>query len=363
MIAKNCRNCGRIHHGGENYCKWCCQRALSEYRNSKKGLKRTSLDHILKDSNINPLEHTPIIPGAPMTIDTQNFHWLSLEHLARHSFKLAQMAPPDIDAIIGVARSGLTPANIISTVLHKPILAIRQTLHDIVPVGNGWRLGGHSHISINEKSKVLVVDDTVMTGNSTAHITHIVKKQFPNAVFSAVYVNPAARVKPNFWVADLPWPHLLEWNIFNSILSHNMALDFDGVLCDDCPPGSDDDGPRYEKFIKTARPKYLPRKVPVALVVTARIEKYRKLTEEWLAKHGVVVRNLVMHPAKTLHERNQCDIAAYKAEHYKKWLEIYKPRPKPAMFVESDHNQAKRIALLSGKLTVCPTTMAVFGSP
>ena len=266
--------------------------------------------------------------------------------------------PSDVTAIAGVARSGLSAATMISMYLHLPMITIRQTLNDIVPTGNGWRLGGSKHV--DPKGKILVVDDTVMTGNSLKAIAPLVQSQLGNAIYAAVYVNPLASRKPDIWAVDLGWPHLLEWNVFNSILSPSMAVDFDGILCRDCPPGSDDDGPRYLEFIRNAQPLYVPRRVPIPLIVTARIEKYRAETEEWLSRHGINWQRLVMHPAATLADRMRDDIPAYKAKHYKAWASKHRAMPGPIMFFESEDWQARRIAQLSKLMTVCPHTAGVY---
>jgi hypoxanthine phosphoribosyltransferase len=261
--------------------------------------------------------------------------------------------PPDITAIAGVARSGLSAATMLSMYLHLPMVTIRQTLGDVVQTGNGWRLGGSRHVNPRTE-KILVVDDTVMTGNSLKAIKPLIDREFGNAVYAAIYVNPAAALKPDIWSVDLPWPHILEWNVFNSILSPFTAMDFDGILCHDCPPGSDDDGPRYLEFIRNAPPLYMPRRCPVPLIVTARIERYRADTEDWLRRHGISWKKLVMHPAATLAERRRDNIAAYKAHHYAAWAQHFVARPGPHIFFESEDRQAREIAQLSKLLTICP---------
>lgn len=270
---------------------------------------------------------------------------------------LAGKIPPDITAIAGVARSWLSAATMISMYLHLPMITIRQTLKDIVPTGNGWRLGSRH---VDPKGKILVVDDTIMTGNSLRKIVPLVERELSNAMYAAVYVNPNASRKPDIWAVDLPWPHLLEWNIFNSILSPSMAVDFDGVLCRDCPPGADDDGPRYLEFIRTAQPLYVPRRCPVPLIVTARLERYRAETEDWLRRHGIAWHRLVMHPAASLQERQRDDIAAFKAKHYRDWAGKHRASPGPIIFCESEDWQARRIAQLSKLMTICPHTAGVY---
>jgi orotate phosphoribosyltransferase len=267
--------------------------------------------------------------------------------------------PPDITAIAGVARSGLSAATMLSMYLHLPMVTIRQTLGDIVQTGNGWRLGGSRHVNPRTE-KILVVDDTVMTGNSLKAIKPLIDREFGNAVYAAIYVNPTAALKPNIWSVDLPWPHLLEWNVFNSVLSPAAAMDFDGILCHDCPPGSDDDGPKYLDFIRNAPPLYMPRRCPVPLIVTARIEKYRAETEAWLRRHGIAWHRLVMHPAATLSERRRDNIAAYKAHHYAVWAQQFVPRPGPHIFFESEDTQAREIAMRTGLLAICPHTAGCY---
>jgi len=277
----------------------------------------------------------------------------------QHDIKaLLAKVPSDITAIAGVARSGLSVATMLAMYLQLPMITIRQTMNDIVPTGNGWRLGGSRHV--DPAGKILVVDDTVMTGNSLKAIRPLVTAQLGNAVYAAVYVNPTASLKPDIWAVDLPWPHILEWNIFNSVLSPSVAVDFDGILCHDCRPEQDDDGEKYLDFVRNAPPLYVPRKSPIPLIVTARIERYRHDTEAWLRRYGIQWKTLVMHPAATLHQRNQTDIAAYKASHYQAWAAQHRASPGPVMFFESDDRQAQRIAQISGRMVICPHTAGVY---
>jgi hypothetical protein len=245
--------------------------------------------------------------------------------------------------------------------LHKPMIIVSQTRGDIMDAGNGWRLTRqHKHVEPG-KGRVLVVDDTVMTGNSQQILRKVVGQQFREVIFATVYCNPAANLgKPDIHAVDLQWPHMLEWNLFNSVISNSMAVDFDGVLCHDCPPGSDEDGPKYLDFIRNATPLYLPRQVPIPLIVTARIEKYRRDTEDWLRRHNVQWEQLVMHPAATTRERERDDIAVYKSRHFEAWAKNHRASPGPIVFVESDDRQAQRIAAITGRMTICPATAGVY---
>jgi len=350
-VETTCPKCSRPNQmlsAKHSVCKWCVMKFQLDAPNKTHHQAKGNIAKRGFSSRGSSFRET----GEPQ--------WVPLSQLGHDAGLLAASLPSDITAIVGVARSGITPASIVASLLHLPLLAIRQTLNDVIEVGNGWRLGGSDHIKAAKNGKVVIIDDTVMTGNSLRAIAAIVRNRFPNAITAAIYVNPLARRKPDVWVRDLGWPHILEWNVFNSVLSPNIAVDFDGILCHDCPRGSDDDGPKYLDFIKNAKPLYIPRKVPIPLIVTARIEKYRAETEAWLKRHRINFYNLVMHPAATLGERNRDDVAAYKAKHFEAWASKHIARPAPLMFIESEDWQARRISEITKRMTVCPASRNVY---
>lgn len=295
-------------------------------------------------------------------VDSGSCKFIGVDDMANDSVRLSQLIPPDTQAIIGVARSGMTPASIVASMLHLPLLSMRQTKHDIIEAGNGWRIGGDKHLCIDRNSKVVSVDDTCMTGKSIANTKLLLQKYYPNAKTACLYVNPLASHKPDIEVQKLEWPHLLEWNLWNSVLSPNCATDFDGVLCNDCAAWQDDDGDNYLSFIRNAIPKYVTRRCKIPLIVTARIERYRKPTVEWLTRHGIQCDNLIMHPANSLRERQADDISAWKASQFNQWAKYHRARPRPSLFIESDDRQASRIHQLTNRMVVCPSTKKVYCS-
>jgi adenine/guanine phosphoribosyltransferase-like PRPP-binding protein len=284
--------------------------------------------------------------------------FISSQQYMRDVAALASRVPPEVSTIAGVARSGLCAATMISMLLHLPMDIVRQQQGDIIPGGNGWRL---QKSDARSHGTVLVVDDTCMTGNSLRSIAAVVRNHYGDrpVAFATVYANPLATTKPDFWAVDLPWPHLLEWNLFNSVLLPACAMDFDGILCHDCPPGSDDDGERYRQFLENTLPMYPVRRQAIPLVVTARLEKYRESTQRWLDRWGIQVNRLVMGPWETLQERSRSDVAAYKAQHYGEFLQT-RVSPGPHLFIESDARQAQRIAELTRGIVVCPAAGRCF---
>ncbi|QDT23669.1 Orotate phosphoribosyltransferase [Gimesia chilikensis] len=282
--------------------------------------------------------------------------FVSVEEFARDTLKLIPLLPDNITSVTGVARSGVHPASMIAMMLHVPLYILRQSKNDLIPAGNGWRL----HQQPQGPGINLVIDDTTMTGRSLSLAKGILKNSGMKHIHASVYTNPAALSKPDLWAVDLPWPHFLEWNLFNSVMSPSIALDFDGILCNDCRPIEDDDGERYLNFLENAVPKYLPKKTSVPLIITARIEKYRPQTITWLKRWGVRYNKLVMHSAPTLQERNRDNIARYKAEHYSSWVSSNNFKISPPVFIESDDHQARKIAEYSRSPVICPTSKRAY---
>ena len=342
-----------------------CEKCDHQFFETKETIKRSrTFDGNLTEKEIN-FEKTinnRIIsptPNSPFK-GSGDFKWISTQKLVSDTIKLIPMIPKDIDCIIGVARGGLTPASILAAYLNLPMFIFRQSIDDIVPAGHGWRLPVSQANS--EFKHALLIDDNAQTGNSNkaARASKELKEKFPKTTYATVYVNKNSRHYPDIWVERVTWPVILEWNVFNSIHTGRLAVDFDGILCEDCERGQDDDGPKYLDFIENAKPKYLPRRVPISLIVTARIEKYREPTMKWLEKHGIKVNKLVMHPAKTLKERRKDDIAAYKARHFSDFCKNNKPYPSINMFFESCPRQAQKIHQLTNEVVICPATESVF---
>ena len=362
MLADALAGAGAAH----TVIGWALNTRMAEpvLRAGAEWLLNAAIDEVKKQPKstlpTNSHRHVRKFSGSPFrAVGNEQPRFITSQQFQTDIKELLGKIPSDITAIAGVARSGLSVATMLAMYLQLPMITIRQTANDVVATGNGWRLGGNRHVDPMQ-GRILVVDDTVMTGNSLKAIRPLVQSQIGQALYAAVYVNPLAKEKPDLWAVDLPWPHLLEWNLFNSVLSPSVAMDFDGILCHDCLADQDDDGVRYLEFLRTTAPRYLPRKVSVPLIVTARLEKYRPQTEDWLKRHGVQWQRLVMHPAATLAERHRDDIAAYKARHYTEWASRHRAAPGPILFVESDDRQASRIAQLSGRMVVCPGSARVY---
>ena len=258
--------------------------------------------------------------------------YITSADLTRDTLALAQRLT-GISTIIGVARSGLVPASLLAAHLGCDLWSLDHRTGDLFSLGHGLR-----HRSPNGDG-VLLVDDSCWSGTALANAKrHLEGTWAEKCQTLAVYVRPQAEGLVDHWAVSLA-DHWFEWNLFNAPFLQSVAFDFDGVLCRDFLPEEDDDGERYLAAMEAMQPTHRRPRKPVK-IVTARLEKYRRPTETWLARHGIAVEQLVMGPWSSKQEREASDLWAWKAQQAKQ-LGV-------TLFVESSPTGAKRIAELAG---------------
>ncbi len=265
--------------------------------------------------------------------------------LAADTIALAAYLPPGLDTVVAVARSGLPPGALLAALLHLPLRTVSRAWGMEDP-GHGFRLNGHSH---PEPRSVLVIDDTAANGWEMPEVIEIVRKAMPGAriLRAVVYCHPKAIERVDLCGRVYAGQHYLEWNWANAGHGTECGFDFDGIFCQECPPEANDDGPRYARFLREARPFHLPRRTPVKLIATARHEKYREATEEWLRRHGIRWESLRMRDWEYDHSRPWIEaVARWKSDRI---LEAGVP-----MYAESEPDQARLIHGWTGIAVLCP---------
>lgn len=266
-------------------------------------------------------------------------NFVSYAQLSRDIADWITRLPRDIDAVLGVPRSGIAPASMLALFRNIKLGDLR-----------GCFKGGHRDPRVSIK-KALVLDDSSLTGKSLLRARARTKDLPFKCIYGAVYASKRAAPHLDVYYKILPTPRIFEWNLLHHSLLSKSCVDIDGVLCVDPTQRENDDGPRYLKFLKSAKPLYIPT-VKVAALVTNRLERYRKPTEEWLAMHGVDYGQLIMHPAKSKRERQTWQGPNHKSSVYQ--LTDHR------LFIESSDKQAKRIAEITGKPVICTDTMELF---
>jgi uncharacterized HAD superfamily protein len=277
------------------------------------------------------------------------WEYISLERLAADVRELVGQLPCDLAAVAGIPRSGMLPAAQIATILHLPLFALCQE-RGLVALGQGLRLEKREL----HGGQLLVVDDSVFGGVALRGARDALRRHHPKtgALLAALYPRPEAIGALDYYVRAIGEPHLFEWNLYNCNQTQRFGFDFDGVLCHDWP-GGDEEGEAYREFLRAARPRWLPRRRAVPLIVTARLEEHRGTTIAWLRRQGVRVDQLVMGPWSSAAERRR----KYDAGRFKG--QAYADSP-CTLFIESDERQAEAIFRHAQRPVLCPTTGRIF---
>lgn len=253
--------------------------------------------------------------------------------------------PHDVDLIVGIPRSGMLPANLLALYLNKPFSDIDSFMEG--RVYSSGRRG--AFISTKKTNKVLIVDDSILAGNALLKVREKLLQYsslHPQISFQygVIYASQEGRAKVDFYCEIIEGPRLFQWNLFHQpLILPQSILDIDGVLCPN--PPVDDDGVQYLEYIKKAPTLYTPT-VKVDKLVSCRLEKYREVTEEWLAKHHIQYNELYLLDLPTKEER----IAWGKHGIYKG--NIYKQSDN-VLFIESSLSEAQQIFQITHRPVFC----------
>ncbi|QJD57926.1 phosphoribosyltransferase [Pseudomonas sp. gcc21] len=249
--------------------------------------------------------------------------------------------PRDVELVVGASRGGMLVANIIALKLNQPSTDLQTLLRsDVLPETGAAR--------------ILLVDDCLSNPHSLHQASEKLKQHCAASVTTLVAFAEREHVLDIDLVLEvLEHPRVYEWNIMHHPLVSQACFDIDGVLCVDPTQAENDDGPEYRNFLSATRPLHIPS-LPVAHLVTSRLEKYRTETEQWLQRNGVRYGTLHMLDLPSAEERRRLNM------HHKFKAEIYRNNPLAQLFIESEKAQAIEIMRTAGKPVFCIETNRMY---
>jgi len=265
--------------------------------------------------------------------------------IARHLHRI----PRDVQLVVGVPRSGMLVANLIALQLNVPMTDLDGFLAGrTIAGGTRLRLAQAHREKHETPGPVLIVDDCVGGGSQMARVRAALDGagiDHSNIVFLAPYVTPTARSMVDLYFDIVQMPRVFEWNVMHHGAMPTWCVDIDGVLCRDPSVEENDDGPLYERFLTNVEPLLRPS-TPIGWLVTCRLEKYRALTEQWLAQHGIEYGELIMMNVASKAERQRLgNHGSFKGRIYRNF--------DAELFIESSTRQAPEIARVAGKSVWC----------
>ena len=278
-----------------------------------------------------------MIPGDP----ARYYHYHDLTQYARELISTIAR-DHQISGVAGVPRSGMLAAS--AAAIHLGVPLFEANMDGVRGISHGRRLD-----NMKQEGRIVVMEDSM---NSGVRFSQLRKKLGDSHIYAAVFSTPRSIPKADYVHVNLPLPHWFDWWLWGSqyLVNRNIGIDFDGILCHDCPSGCDDDGERYSQWIQSVEPLRHARPYGVGVVITGRLERYRSLTEDWLRRNRQQVKCVHFGQWATAKERNH--VADFKA---KKVLEL-----ELSAYIESDIRQARRIAEITKRPVVCPAANCVF---
>ncbi len=149
----------------------------------------------------------------------------------------------DVAAVAGVPRSGMLAASAMAIHLSVPLfeastLGLRSLAH------------GRRIENVPQKGRIIVVEDSLNTGRRF----HDLKRTLGNQhIYASIFSTSRAKRLADYVACELELPRWFDWWLYGSRAMQQMriGIDFDGILCGDCPRDTDDDGERYSAWMQS----------------------------------------------------------------------------------------------------------------
>ncbi len=270
---------------------------------------------------------------------------VSYEQYVEYARILAKKIPNEFDVIVGVPRSGLLVANILSTKFGRPLstpdLIVRREYWNSKNIRNPKKI-----------EKILIVEDSVGTGKSLKESFQKIKEKFPEAEIktASLFAYPKVRKKVDYLFDTINKSPILESQMIHET-GYKFSVDMDGILCEDVPQGIGLDEEKYVNWLKTAKPFMIPTQ-EIDTIITGRLNKHRGITEKWLKENGVRYKKLEMIDLESDYGKTVQKIIEFKIEVLKK--------SKSLIFWESSLRQAFEIFKRTKKPVLCVEEMILF---
>lgn len=263
--------------------------------------------------------------------------------------------PEEVDLIVGVPRSGVMVASLLSLYMNLPLTDVDSLFKEEIFTSGRTKRNEKWITSISQARKILIVEDSSGTGTSLLEVKEKLStwKYREKVIFFVGFTTKKTTPLADIYLEECESPRLFEWNYLHHKRLENMCFDIDGVLCVDPTEEQNDDGDMYRNFIRNAPLKVRPT-FTIGYLVTSRLEKYRSDTEYWLKKNGIKYNHLIMMQYETKEERVKAGThGKFKGDNYKKLTQTF-------LFVESDAKQAEEIARISGKTVFCTDNQKIY---
>lgn len=291
----------------------------------------------------------------------KSFHYVTLSDMMTSIRKNLYKIPHDLCGVIGIPRSGMIVASVVSELINVPLTDLESFIKD-QSLNGGHRL---ELFKSKDSRKILVCDDTIYSGRAMKEAKAKLSKfeSEYDFIYCAAYLEGFSSQEVDFFLEDVSSYSrqdiqvIYEWNIFHHYphIMSRCVFDVDGVFCIEDGRPDDSLEEEYENYIKNATPYIIP-KVRVGAICTYRINKYLDITTDWLIKNGIYYDKICMFNADSWRDRNYSGVSP---ENFK--ANFYRKHPEYLLFIESNDREARRIHEITGKQVLCTDTNILYG--
>ena len=104
-------------------------------------------------------------------------NFITLERLNKIINSNLHKIPNDVDLIVGVPRSGLMVASLLSLYLNLPMTDLNSLLNDKMFKCGSTKKSEKNIQKISDARRILIVEDSSATGNSLNEVKELIKSQ------------------------------------------------------------------------------------------------------------------------------------------------------------------------------------------
>ncbi|MFO7704089.1 MAG: phosphoribosyltransferase, partial [Halopseudomonas sp.] len=140
-----------------------------------------------------------------------------------------------MDLIVGIPRSGMLVASIIALKLNLPLTDLYSFVrNDELTRGNTRNYKHHALAKTQDAKKILLVDDSIASGNSMCEAQAKIREVYLGAVVTMVVFAKKHNIgESDAYFERFKTPGMFEWDILHHLFLTLRCLDIDGVLCVD----------------------------------------------------------------------------------------------------------------------------------
>lgn len=199
----------------------------------------------------------------------------------------------DFDLVVGIPRSGMVPAYMISLELNIDCTSLPSFLKNVELTRGKTRNSRYNLSYAWDASKILLVDDSIASGGSLQSSMEKIPPELKSKITTlAIYSSIKKRTDVDFYFSYVPNQRIFEWNIFHHPGLSLSCLDIDDLLID-LPKGFYSYNDEQQgNYFKSVIPNIFPS-LKLHTLITNLGEKHKIHLEDFLQRNKILYHQII----------------------------------------------------------------------